>query len=903
MIGSRSADIDARIHSLVVALEANARLLTEAKDDLQRSEKAWRSHAALTVAGAGDDAHRSLRRARENIEGHADDARTKAHRLAAEAVAIMAPRYLAAGWRSEVWTDLPPSAPGECMRIGSTKIGRESLPVVLPLSAGVWGVSSSDADAFKVLVHNTITRALAAFDPTCLRVLTYDPELLLDLAVFSAVRPLSQSSVPPAITSTETFEKVLEGLVTDIATVDDRLMASAEESYWAALAARHAVAAMIPVRLLVIGADLRGLSERGRSRLAQVRKLAAKRGLLVIEMLTPHAEQRRPSGEASILINIAGAHATASTFPGVDWTPDPDAHDDFIRRLCSRLVDRPRKSFAPEVDFAEIVDRVEDPWMGEADEGLEAVIGESETGELTIRLRSENPPMPNILVGGAVGQGKSNLLLVLIHALAVRYSPTELEMVLVDLRDGVEFARLGPSAQSRSWLPHVRSLGLEFDPDFSVGVLHWVLNQMSDRSKWLKASGTTTLGDYRRATGKTLPRLLIVIDEFQRLFEGDDDQATQAASLIESIARTGRGFGVHLVLASQAITGIRGLAMKQDAIFSQFHNRISLRNTQAESQAFLGPHNLAATTLEHRGQVVVNDSLGVADHNRVGTIAYAKPNYLENLQTKLFSQGHRPEPPHVFRASSFATWPVGATTPVRSGGARITVGLPIAVEAKPREIALTRSPNQGLAVVGATRSLAVPVLVRATVTAAQSLGTRPRVLVLDGEGITSAPADWVGKLVDHLSSQGAVAERVEREDIAKKLIALHQHQASAELIVGIALDSVDLGMPLEPDYLMPNDCLRELLKTGPLHGTVTVGWWQSMSVLEEHLGYRAPGVRAWAFCGVSRDDLTSICGHGVHEPTAAPRFVWFDRAGGSGPERLVPFSAADITGIKDDDLA
>jgi hypothetical protein len=117
-----------------------------------------------------------------------------------------------------------------------------------------------------------------------------------------------------------------------------------------------------------------------------------------------------------------------------------------------------------------------------------------------------------------------------------------------------------------------------------------------------------------------------------------------------------------------------------------------------------------------------------------------------------------------------------------------------------------------------------------------------------------------------------------------------------DLVVSIALDSVDLGTPCEPDYVIPNDSLRELVKNGPLGGTWTIGWWQSKPILEEHLGYRATGVRAWAFAGVSRDDLTDIAGHAVREPTASPRFVWFDRTAGTGAERLVPFAPTDVIG-------
>ncbi|WP_250281897.1 FtsK/SpoIIIE domain-containing protein [Frankia sp. CiP1_Cm_nod2] len=887
-------DVDAQLRSLVRELEANTRRLADARSDLKCAEKTWRHQADQMVAVTADQTGDALGWDRGRIETNAREAHTAALGVATRLLGRKAPSYLVAGWASDVWRQVPPPASGEWLRVGTATFEADTLPLVLPLSAGVWSVVGADANGFKALIQNTIARAVAAFDPPRLRVLAYDPVLALDLAAFAGLRAVSQASVPPTITSTEDFERTLDSLLTDLAAVHDRLTAAGQDTYWSALAAGHALASTIPFRLLVIGSATEHLTGRGIAQLDQLRRLAADQGLLIIE-----STSGRPpvSGTTTTTISLNGATATASTVPGISWTPDPWAGDRFIRMLSTALVDRPRGSLAPTVDFRKIVGAIQDPWMSEADEGLEAVIGTVDGRDLVLRLRSENPPMPNALIGGAVGQGKSNLLLVLIHSLAAKYSPAELEMVLVDLRDGVEFARLGPGADGATWLPHIRALGLEFDPDYCIGVLRWVRQQMTERSKLLTAHSATTLTKYHENTGKVIPRLLVVIDEFQRLFEGDDDQAAEAASLLESIARTGRGFGVHLVLASQAITGIRGLATKADAIFGQFHNRVTLRNTAGESQAFLAAHNLAATELEHRGQVVVNDALGALDANTIGTVAYADADYLRQLQARLFQRGYG-APPSTFRASSFAAWP---RTSIPSVQNRVTaaVGLPIAIDATPRGVALTRAPNQGLAVVGTDRSVAIPVLVRAVTTAADSLGGNTRITVLDADGATEAPSAWVAALIEHLTRHGAAVERVGHDAIAAKVIELGQRKGTTDLVVALALDSVDLGTPTEADYLMPNDSLRELFKSGPLGGTWAIGWWQSMPVLEEHLGYRAPGIRAWAFCGVSRDDLTSICGHAVREPSASPRFVWFDRTGGPGAELLVPFAATDVLGTTD----
>jgi hypothetical protein len=67
-----------------------------------------------------------------------------------------------------------------------------------------------------------------------------------------------------------------------------------------------------------------------------------------------------------------------------------------------------------------------------------------------------------------------------------------------------------------------------------------------------------------------------VIDEFQVLLAGNDPMATEAVALLESLARKGRSYGIHLILASQTVLGVEALYAKRDSIFGQFPVRIAL---------------------------------------------------------------------------------------------------------------------------------------------------------------------------------------------------------------------------------------------------------------------------------------------------------------------------------------
>ena len=71
------------------------------------------------------------------------------------------------------------------------------------------------------------------------------------------------------------------------------------------------------------------------------------------------------------------------------------------------------------------------------------------------------------------------------------------------------------------------------------------------------------------------PRIVAVIDEFQYLFVERDAVSRTAQALLEDIARRGRSQGIHLVLASQDVSGIEAF-WGRPAIFEQFVLRIAL---------------------------------------------------------------------------------------------------------------------------------------------------------------------------------------------------------------------------------------------------------------------------------------------------------------------------------------
>ena len=167
----------------------------------------------------------------------------------------------------------------------------------------------------------------------------------------------------------------------------------------------------------------------------------------------------------------------------------------------------------------------------------------------------------NILISGAVGKGKSNLLEVIIHSLCWRYSPLELELYLLDFKDGLTFKPYSEKLE-KSWLPHAKMLGIESDRDVGLAVLKDLEMERLHRAEIFRNApngGVQNYEDYRKKFPENIiPRIVLVIDEYQKLFEISDDISEEASALLENLVRQGRACAIHVILASQSINGGSG---------------------------------------------------------------------------------------------------------------------------------------------------------------------------------------------------------------------------------------------------------------------------------------------------------------------------------------------------------
>ena len=180
------------------------------------------------------------------------------------------------------------------------------------------------------------------------------------------------------------------------------------------------------------------------------------------------------------------------------------------------------------------------------------------------------------LIAGATGSGKSTLLHTIIMSSMLKYSPDQLQLYLMDFKSGTEF-----NIYESVKLPHIRLLALDAMQEFGESILEELVREMEQRANLFKnteGGGVTTIKDYVRATGKTMPRILGVIDEFQILFNDAADRkvAEHCAELAKRIVTEGRAFGIHLLMATQSMRGVSNMTLIS-GIVEQMLIRIGLK--------------------------------------------------------------------------------------------------------------------------------------------------------------------------------------------------------------------------------------------------------------------------------------------------------------------------------------
>ncbi len=317
----------------------------------------------------------------------------------------------------------------------------------------------------------------------------------------------------------------------------------------------------------------------------------------------------------------------------LDRIPVPER----FNKIISPIVEIARAGDRVEVPFEKISPSESNWWKGDSSLELKVPLGRKGARDSQY-LEFGQGTQHYGLIAGKPGSGKSTLLHVLITNLALTYPPEELVLYLVDFKKGVEFKDYAVFN-----LPHARVVGIESEREFGLSVLREVEQEMNRRGDLFRQANFQDFFPYRTKTNTKLPRILLIVDEFQRLFSEDDHLADQAANILAHIVQQGRAFGVHVLLASQTLADAYAVGR---ATYDKMSVRIALQCTEADSRLILGEDNAAARLLSRPGEAVYNALNGREEGNNFFQIVWLADDrreyYLRQIATLAENKKYKP---------------------------------------------------------------------------------------------------------------------------------------------------------------------------------------------------------------------------------------------------------------------
>jgi S-DNA-T family DNA segregation ATPase FtsK/SpoIIIE len=202
---------------------------------------------------------------------------------------------------------------------------------------------------------------------------------------------------------------------------------------------------------------------------------------------------------------------------------------------------------------------------------------------------------PHTLIAGITGSGKSVLMQNLILSIAATRSPEEAHIYLIDPKYGVDYRPLDE-------LPHVEvgSGGIIDDPTTAVQILAGLVDEMNGRYELFKQAKVANIHAYRRATGKSLPTLWIIHDEFADWMQ-TEDYKDSVPNIVGRLSVKARAAGIFLLFAAQRPDkDVMPMQLR-----SQLGNRLILKVDNAgTAEIAMGNKNSGAERLLGRGHML-----------------------------------------------------------------------------------------------------------------------------------------------------------------------------------------------------------------------------------------------------------------------------------------------------------
>jgi hypothetical protein len=509
-----------------------------------------------------------------------------------------------------------------------------------------------------------------------------------------------------------------------------------------------------------------------------------------------------------------------------------------------------------EVPFEFIAPKPEQYWSFDTSQGVDIPLGRAGATKLQ-HLKLGKGTSQHCLISGKTGSGKSTLLHALITNGALRYSPDELELYLIDFKKGVEF-----KVYAAMELPHARVIAVESEREFGLSVLQRLDAELKERGEIYRQLGVQDLAGYREVRPDVpMPRILLIVDEFQEFFIEDDKIAQEVSLLLDRLVRQGRAFGMHVHLGSQTLGGQYSLPR---ATLGQMAVRIALQCSEADAHLILSEDNTAARLLTRPGEAIYNDANGMIEGNNLFQVVWLSDErrelYLEKIRGLIPRMKRSVPPPIVFEGNlpsevkknpllneliERPEWPEAPKADYAWLGEAIAIKDPTCIVFRPQS-------GNNVLIVGQNEEAALAMMMMSAVSIAAQhppVGAQTsRFYLLDGSPADSALAGKLGQLSgilphpvqsvswrdvsERLTELAAEVERRQKgssEDQGPVFLLIYDLQRWRDL----RKSDDDFGFSRydEDKPAPPSKRLLDILRDGPPVGIHTIVWCDSVNNL------------------------------------------------------------------------
>ena len=493
----------------------------------------------------------------------------------------------------------------------------------------------------------------------------------------------------------------------------------------------------------------------------------------VPEELRKNATCIVPKGDGFALAN--------ANWDGTKLSLEAPPNAELLTQLLQHIGKASTDSYRVEMPFAEIAPDDSELWSLDTTNELRVPVGRTGATKLQYLALGQGTRQHG-LVAGKTGSGKSTLFHVIITNLALWCSPEQVEFYLVDFKKGVEF-----KTYATHKLPHARVIAIESDREFGLSVLQRVDDELKRRGDLFRKLGAQNIPGYKAAGGtEPMPRVLLLIDEFQELFVEDDRVSQGAALLLDRIVRQGRAFGIHVLLGSQTLGGAYSLAR---ATIGQMVVRVALQCNEADAYLIMNEDNPAPRLLSRPGEAIYNDEGGAIQGNSPFQVVWlpdlVRDEWLNKAEQVAAGKNVKAAP-IVFEGNAPANVTdnpllrdlLAAPTLQATNAPRIWLGAPNSIKG-PTEAMFRRQSGNHLLIVGQREEAALGMLGLGLIAlAAQLPKANARFLVFDCNAPDSAESKFLEQVVAIIPHENKIIRAGDVDEIMNTLAA--EQQARAE---------------------------------------------------------------------------------------------------------------------------